>query len=180
MNDTKNALINFTQRFEAYWLTHCQHLPKSAELHAIPSPCIQTTQALEVYWQSIPMNPNKDLTIVEQVIGLSIRQELHEFYGTQYAGDLSAQFNQLPLTLIQVWSDDDFQRLEQNMLAHLSMQKKLKRQPTLFIATTSDDTQIITVDNMSGEVILEDLINNDVSLLASSLPLFLEQLDPII
>jgi hypothetical protein len=51
---------------------------------------------------------------------------------------------------------DDFRRVQENLIGHLVVQK-LKLSPTLFIATLESELEVISVCNLSGEVIKETL-----------------------
>ena len=168
----KVALLDFTQR----WIAQFEHAPQSEELHGLPSPCIIKTENLAVYWQPFLLNPPRDLTIAEQVINIRIHPSAHTFYGTQYAANLTAKFADVNLILLQAWNDDDFSNLEKNLIAHLSQQKKLKRTPTIFIASTNEDTEIVALNNLTGEVVKEDLITGQLTTLSSNLATFLEKL----
>lgn len=173
-----DSLIQFTQRYIDVWQTMFNHNPKSSELYGVASPCITNTTDLAVFW--LPIRPSSHtLNIVEEVINLTIHPDAHLFYSTQYAGDMLATFEHLSLSLVQVWSDDDFSRLEQNIIAHLMMQKKLKRRPSIFIATTDDETEIIAIDNQTGKIVLEKLITNETDILADNLDTFLRNLKPV-
>jgi SecY interacting protein Syd len=169
----KVALIDFTHR----WLAQFDGAPRSEELHAVPSPCIVKTEKLAVYWRPFLLIPPRDLTIVEQVINIKIHHSAHIYYGTQYAANMMARFTDIGLVLLQSWNDDDFSNLEQNLIAHLSQQRKLKRHPTIFIGATDKDTEIIALNNLTGEVVKEDLITGQLITLASDLKLFLEKLE---
>lgn len=168
----KKALIDFTTR----WIKQFDNAPKSEELHAIPSPCIIKTEQLAVYWQPFLLQPAKTLAIAEQLVGITLQQSAHIFYGTQYAGNMSAKFEQTNLVLLQAWNDDDFSNLEQNIIAHLLQQKKLRRLPTIFIAATDESTEIVALNNLTGEVVIEDLISGEVRPLAENLTCFLNKL----
>ena len=168
----KTALIEFTTR----WLNQFDYAPQSEELHAIPSPCILKTEQLTVFWQPFALQPPRDLSIVEEVVGITLHPSSHIFYGTQYAGNMRAKFADIKLTLIQAWNDDDFSNLEQNLIAHLSQQKKLKRVPTIFIAATNESTEIISLNNLTGEIVKEDLITGELTTLTQDLTSFLNKL----
>ncbi|NUF28363.1 SecY interacting protein Syd [Gilliamella bombicola] len=168
----KTALLNFTTR----WIEQFKYAPQSEDLHAIPSPCILKTEKLTVYWQPFLLEPPRNLTIIEQVIGIKLHPSTHIFYGTQYAGNMTAKFNDTNLVLIQAWNDDDFSNLEQNLIAHLSQQKRLKRIPTIFIASTDDSTKIISINNLTGEVVKEDLITGELTTLTNDLISFFNQI----
>lgn len=168
----KTALIEFTTR----WLNQFDYAPQSEELHGIPSPCILKTEQLTVFWQPFALQPPRDLSIVEEVVGITLHPSSHIFYGTQYAGNMTAKFADIKLTLIQAWNDDDFSNLEQNLIAHLSQQKKLKRVPTIFIAATDESTEIISLNNLTGEIVKEDLITGELTTLTQDLTSFLNKL----
>lgn len=168
----KTSLIEFTTR----WLNQFDYAPQSEELHAIPSPCILKTKQLTVFWQPFALQPPRDLSIVEEVVGITLHPSSHIFYGTQYAGNMTAKFADIKLTLIQAWNDDDFSNLEQNLIAHLSQQKKLKRVPTIFIAATDESTEIISLNNLTGEIVKEDLITGELTTLTQDLTSFLNKL----
>ncbi|MCX8584271.1 MULTISPECIES: SecY-interacting protein [unclassified Gilliamella] len=169
----KIALTDFTHR----WIAQFDGAPKSEELHSLPSPCIIKTENLTVYWQPYLLIPPRNLTIVEQIINIKIHQSAHIYYGTQYAANMAAKFADIDVILLQPWSDDDFSNLEQNLIAHLSQQKKLKRHPTLFIGSTNKDTEIIAINNLTAEIVKEDLITGQLITLAPDLKSFLEKLE---
>lgn len=168
----KNALIDFTAR----WLSQFEYAPQSEELHAMSSPCILKTDQLTVFWRPFLLNPPRYLTVVEKIVGITLQPNAHVFYGTQYAGNMSAKFADINLTLIQAWNDDDFSNLEQHLIAHLSQQKRLKRFPTIFIATTDEDTTIIALNNLTNQIVKEDLITGQIITLADDLMSFLDKL----
>lgn len=169
----KTSLLEFT----ALYLQKSQGKIEDEALLELPSPCIIKIEPPSIFWRSVFMQPAKHLANVEQIIGITLHTSAHIFYGTQYAADMKAIFSDISLSLIQIWNDDDFYRLEQNLIAHLSMQKKLKLYPTIFIASTHDDSEIISLDNVSGEVVKESLITGETTVLHQDLSSFLTQLD---
>ena len=97
-----------------------------------------------------------------------VQPAVHAFYATQFAGDMPARFADMTLTLLQTWSEDDLQRVQENLIGHLVTQKRLKLSPTLFIA------------NLSGEVIKETIGTRNRETLAPSLADFLTRLEPLL
>lgn len=180
MNNLLSALSDFNQRYIYLWQQQQGSYPKSDAYADISSPCQISSTEGGIYWQPVVANPINDLQRVEQLVGITIRPEIQALFGMQYAGDMWACFQDITLCLIQVWNLDDFYRLEQNQIAHLQMLKKLKRQPSLFIATTLEDSRIITVNNVTGAIMLDDLITGEHQYLSDDLTSFLTQLTPII
>ena len=78
------------------------------------------------------------------------------------------------------WSEDDFRRVQENLIGHLVTQKRLKLPPTLFIATLEEELEVISVCNLSGEVCKETLGTRKRTHLASNLAEFLNQLKPLL
>ena len=109
-----------------------------------------------------------------------VQQPLHAYYTTQFAGDMSGRFAGETLTLLQTWSEDDFRRVQENLIGHLVTQKRLKLSPTLFIATQDNELDVISVCNLSGEVCKETLGTRKRTVLAASLTEFLTQLKPVL
>ncbi len=83
-------------------------------------------------------------------------------------------------SLLQTWSEEDFQRVQENLIGHLVVQKRLKLAPTLFIATLESERDVISVCNLSGEVIKETLGTAKRITLSPSLASFLSHLEPVL
>ncbi|WP_159565821.1 SecY-interacting protein [Budvicia diplopodorum] len=173
-----SALTQFTSSFIDLWQKQVGHEPASEELYGVPSPCIVRTDDRAVLWLPQPFGAEKTLANVARAIDIILREECSAFYTEQYAGDMAGRFGDLELTLIQVWSDEDFIRLQENLIGHLVTQRRLKLPPTLFIATTESEMDMISLCNLSGEVLLEHFGTKDRQVLAPSLAEFLHGLQP--
>lgn len=122
----------------------------------------------------------QNVNAVERAMDLVIQPALHAFYTTQFAGDMTACFAGQSLTLLQTSSEDDLQRVQENLIGHLVTQKRLKLSPTLFIATLDSELDVISVCNLSGEVIKETLGTRNRDVLAPSLADFLTRIEPLL
>ncbi|MBJ3813809.1 SecY-interacting protein [Shimwellia pseudoproteus] len=179
MSDTRSALMAFTQRYCQGWQQQSGHGPVSSDLIGLPSPCIVTSDDHQVEWHPVPCEPATDLSAVERALEITLQPDAHQFWCSQYAGDMAARREGNPLTLLQAWSECDFQRAQENIIGHLVMQRRLKISPTVFLATTDDELTIISLCNLTGEVVLEKLGTPHRTTLARGLSDFLQQLDPV-
>ncbi|BFI71589.1 MULTISPECIES: SecY-interacting protein [Yersinia pseudotuberculosis complex] len=174
------ALRSFTQRYIDLWQQQTGHLPASKELYGVPSPCIVETGEDQVFWQPQAFLPKATLTNIERALEIQLHPDIHDFYTQQYAGDMMADLGNHRFTLLQVWSEDDFIRLQENLIGHLVTQKRLKLSPTLFLATTSSEMTMASLCNVSGNVVLEQFGSDKRTLLASTLSHFLDALRPVL
>lgn len=179
MEQTTQALHDFTARYCAIWQQECGHLPASEALYGVASPCIVETANGEIYWQPQPFTLARNLDAVERALEMQIQPALSAFYTTQFAADMNAQFADRAISLVQVWSEDDFVRVQENLIGHLVMKRRLKQTPTLFIATTTSELEVISLCNLSGEVILEQLGTKKREVLAPSLAEFITLLQAV-
>ena len=179
-HQTAEALQAFTQRYCDAWQQQYSSLPRSEELYGVPSPCISATDDDAVYWQPQPFTAEQNISAVERALDIVIQQPIHSYYTTQFAGDMAARFAGETMLLLQTWSPDDFRRVQENLIGHLVVQKRLKLSPTLFIATLESELEVISVCNLSGEVLKETLGTRKRTILSPSLASFLDQLEPVL
>lgn len=175
---TALALENFTRRYVDSWQQTTGGLPVSHALSGIPSPCVAGGQGDAIYWQPRPAAADQTLAGVERALSLGLQPSVQAYYCSQYAGDMPAAFAGEPLELVQVWNEADFLRVQENLIGHLLMQKRLRQTPTLSIGTTASELTIISVCNLSGNILREQVGGKQREVPAVDLASFLTRLTP--
>lgn len=172
-NPISMCLIDLTKKYINAWQEKHQSLPPAGELAEIESPCLVTSENGDKLWQAVPHAQVKQLEGVEKGIEIAIHSDIHLFYGSQYSADLNLLWQGKPFVLLQAWSADDFERLQENILGHLVTQKRLKLKPTVFIGALDSDTDVISICNITGNVLLERLGTDKIDVLSEDLETFL-------
>ena len=143
-----------------------------------PSPCRYDAENPEL-WKPWSRPQPADLQNIASALECEFHPAIHGYYGHGFAGPVTASFKGLAVTLVQPWNEEDFERLQQNLVAHVLMLRRLKLPLTLFLATVPDESRVISLDNETGEVVLEQLGRPERWILAESLPAFLQRLSPL-
>ena len=174
------ALFAFGKRYIDTFVEEHGTLPCNHDMADMPSSCLQGDADSDGQWQPVALEPMASFDNVEQGIELELHNDIKAFYCSQYSADMDAIWRGNSLTLLQVWNQDDFVLLQENILGHLVMQRRLKLQPTVFIATTDDEMEVVSICNLSGNVLLEELGTKNRQVLAVSLAEFLDGLVPAV
>ncbi|GAA0784333.1 MULTISPECIES: SecY-interacting protein [Pseudomonadati] len=119
-----------------------------------------------------------DFHNVEHALALSLHADINLFYGQFYSAPLMFTSEWGEGELLQAWNQQDFEYLQQNIIGHLMMKKKLKQPPTWFIGVLGDGDQMLTVDNETGAVCIEIPGEKPSQKLADSLEVFLTSITP--
>lgn len=173
------ALIALHERYQvAYQAAGVQ--PQTEYIAEWDAPCYAgEVRYSMIPWKAVRQQPELDFNGVEKGLELELNEQLKSFYGLLYAADLHLTFDDHPITLSQVMAEQDGERLQRNLIAHVLMKYKLQQSPTLFIGTSEESEDlIISVDNESGEVGLEYAGKPQHAVLAKNLTEFLQQVEP--
>lgn len=147
--------------YDADWLSPCQ---------------IGEVVDERIQWQPLLREQQGDFSGIEHALGLELHASIKAFYGDYFSAGLQMDYQQNPIELVQAWNEQDFELLLENIIGHLLMQRRLKKQTTVFIATTDDEMKVVSINNDSGEVVLEQLGKGIELVLANSLDEFLAKL----
>jgi SecY interacting protein Syd len=195
-NHTKNTLVDVLQQFSKQYVNQYQvlhsHLPKVDYDEEWPSVCEIPSEsnskdssfllAGEVFWQPVAIEAKDDLNFenVESALELTLNSDIKTYFTTIYSESIEARCEEGNLSLLFPWNENDFQRLQENVIGHIMMKQRLKQQETVFFAVTDEEDMIISVDNDTGSVWVERVGCNPHKKLAESLTEFISTLEPVI
>jgi SecY interacting protein Syd len=134
----------------------------------------------KVGWHPVKRDGVADFTDLEKALEMKIHQDVISYYSTYWSDNLSAETSEGYLQLLQPWNQADFERLQQNLVGHILMKRRLKQPETLFFALTDEDDFILTVDNTSGEVMLEQVGLLPKEVVSPNLATFIKSLRPYV
>lgn len=176
----QHSLWQFSQQYISLYQQHYNQLPQIEFDEQWKSQCEQgdaNTEGL-VQWQPVIRDDNWSSLAMSNAVELTVNPAIEAFFGSQFSDHIPATFEGNKLFLLQAWNDDDFERLQENLISHILMKKQLKQPVTLFIAATEQDDLLISLDNETGQVVLEPVGKKATRVLANDLVSFIEQLEP--
>jgi SecY interacting protein Syd len=114
---------------------------------------------------------------LEKALELSFRDDFKQFYGSFWSNGICVEREDINFSLIQIWNEEDQEKLKENILGHAFAKLKSKQPLTYFIGCTFGD-DVICIDHESGAIILEKPGRKTHKVLAPSLEVFLLSLSP--
>lgn len=181
-NEVKAALDAFVRRYLACYEQAGRHYPSQPEDPDWPSPCVmdKTNEDGEPFWRPVKRPQESDLSAMADALALQLHPGIAPYFCTFYSDPLDATCKGYALQLLLPWNEQDFERLQQNLIGHVLMKRRLKQPETLFIACGANDEGIVAVDNRTGEVWVEWPGKLPHQKLADNLVQFLDELMPVV
>ena len=177
-----NSLDNFFKRYLNTIAARTGQLPVTEHDPDWPSPCQQgelfmSEQMLaSIYWKPIQRTVNNDLSGLEQALEITLNPDIKIYFTRYWSEQIDAIFQQGNLTLMFIWNEKDMERLIKNQIGHALNKIRNKQALTFFIACTDSD-YIVSVENDSGNVVLERPGYAAEKILTSNLNEFIDQLE---
>lgn len=177
--DVTKALENFIDN----WVTNYQDASEPVVIQYDSkwlSPC-HTDSAEEnewVDWLPVKQPIEQDFSAVESALEMTLHPDAKEYFSAFWSDNLNASTEKGNLQLLLPWNQDDFERLLQNLIGHVLMKRRLGQSETLFFAVTDEDDFILTIDNTSGKVMLEQVGLEPCEVIADNLASFIRTLTP--
>lgn len=173
------AIWLFSQNYLQAYQQKFQHLPITEQDKNWPSPCEQGVhQELYSLWQPIKITEALTFDNVESALEVTLHNDIKEYFTSIFCDSLDASCTEGDLSLLFAWNQDDFSRLQENIIGHILMKTKLKQKLTVFFAVTDNEDHIISLDNDSGEVWVEKVGCEPHKKLANNIAEFIAQLSP--
>jgi SecY interacting protein Syd len=179
--ETKAALDRLLRRY----LESCQRasgsLPIQKHDPAGPSECQVGEPDAHgmVRWRPRERDSVADFSGLERALELEIHPDIKSFYGSYWCGTMELTAMEGGVTLIQIWNDDDFDRLVGNILGHALAKRRIEAPLTIFIACADEDEFMLSVENETGRVVLENPGSLPIRGISPSLAEFLDRLQPL-
>ena len=178
-NELSHSLIDFSQAYvDAYQVKHL-HLPLVEMDEQFTSPCIQGKHSEQTeLWQPLEIADELSFSNVEQGLELTLHPDICQYFTTIYSDAIHASCTDGKLTLLLPWCEQDFARLQENIIGHVLMKQKLKQAITIFFAVTDDEDTILSLHNDSGEIWVERIGREPHKKIADSMTQFIQTLSP--
>lgn len=152
-----------TVEFDSQWTSVCIYGSKD--------------QNRRVAWKPVRRSYHNAFTDMEAALEANFHPSVIAYYCSHWSDGIWGEFANEQISLIQVWNEDDLDMLKKNLLGHAFAKQKNRLPLTLFIGCTEND-DIVSVDNESGQVIVEKPGKKAFRLIANDLTSFLEQFSP--
>lgn len=132
-----------------------------------------------VPWRPLRRAFADDFAGLERALEVPIHDDVKAYYGRFWSGGLEATAQQGHVSLILLWNPSDAQRLVENLIGHALAKRRARAPLTIFFACTEADSDLfLSVDNATGEVVLEAPGAKPLRAVAPSLPVFLRGIVP--
>ena len=156
------ALDHFLKRYHQAYLDKLGESPRYYP-QGESSPCIEGDflgdhgegTETTVHWHPVNREDSVSFDNVNSALNITLKTDINAFFCTHFSAPLLFESTWGAGELLQVWNKTDFDYLQQNMIGHLMMKKKLKQAPTWFIGVLGDGDKMLTVDNSDGSVWIE-------------------------
>lgn len=135
--------------------------------------------AEQVAWWPQAQTEPLDFSGLAHGLELTLHPSVAAFYSALWGGELAVSHPRGNASLLLLWHPDDFIRLQQNIIGHVLMKRRLKQRETVFIAVTDEEDMMLSILNSTGEVYLEQTGREVSQRIAPDLLSFLQQLTPV-
>ena len=177
-----DPLASLLERYVALHQAARGTLPRQPYEPDWPSPCQvgPPDAAGWIAWRPVRRKPPADFSGLERALEAPLHPNLAAYFGRFWSDVVPGRTAEGGVSLIQIWNEQDFERLIENLLGHALAKARARAPLTLFFATTDEDERFLSVDNASGRVLLEIPGEPPVREVAPDLDAFLARVEPVL
>ena len=147
------------------------------------APFVDDAGVSHIPWQ--PLRRRLDTTVahdfngLENALEVAIHPDIKAYYGSYWSGGLEAEAPKGHVSLIFLWNEQDAERLIANLIGHAMAKQRNKVPLSVFFACTEIDSELfLSVENNTGQVLLEKPGHKPVDVIADDLASFIDTLVP--
>lgn len=180
MSDTEKALDRLFERWEAHYATTEKGFAETEHDSQWPSPCEvgSASDGETICWRPVKSDEPASFDGIEQALEMTLHPDIKTYYSRYWAGELALNHEKGPVFLLQLWNEDDFARLGENIIGHVLMKRRLRQGISIFFALTDDENLMVSMISENGEIWLESVGKEPHLKLADSMAEFLDGLAP--
>jgi SecY interacting protein Syd len=175
----RQQLITLAQQCAEHAKQHQQQWYGWADPAAVSPAQYGEVHAEQVAWWPVVQQEPLRFEDLERGLEMALHPAVKAFYSALWGGELQVRHPRGDASLLLLWHADDFVRLQQNIIGHVLMKRRLKQRETVFIAVTDEEDMMLSILNSSGEVYLEQTGREVSQLIAPDLASFIAQLQPV-
>lgn len=116
---------------------------------------------------------------LERALETTVHPDVAAFYGSFWCDCIPVTADEGTATLVQVWNEDDFAALQENLIGHALQKMRRGESLTLFVACTDESDFNLCVDNETGAVVLERPGEPPSRQVAATLAELLARMEPL-
>lgn len=132
-----------------------------------------------ILWKPVKRREPVYFSGLEEALELMVHDDIKTYYSSFYSDSIEARSEEGRVSLIQLWNDEDFNRLKENLIGHYLAKKRLNQPFTIFFATTEKDSEyFLSIDNETGTVLLEEPGRDPLKEVDHNIAAFLSRLTP--
>jgi len=143
------------------------------------APYLDARNERRIAWRPTRRRGADDFAGLERALEMPIHPAVKAYYGRYWSAGLEAEAADGHVSLLMLWNAQDADRLVENLIGHALAKRRARTPFTVFFACTEPESDLfLSVDNDSGQVVLEAPGRKPLRVVADSLAGFIETLVP--
>lgn len=170
-----------TVEYDADWPSPCEvghwfYAETPGDLEQNPTPLIHWQP--QARWTDSQSGWPGDFDGLEKALDVPIHPDFKALF-SHWSATLELNAPDGHVSLLQLWNSADVERYIENLIGHILVQRRARAPLTLFFACTEPDSELIlSLDNATGMVVLEQPGRRPEREVATNLAEFLATLEP--